>query len=127
MIHALTYVVAQEFDGIRESRGLRLTFKTQGLRRTCTDSQFAVGQLGVELATSLQARLSDLDAAEYLTDIPLGLDLSSSVLSRIPIHVLQQHYLIARADHVEMPDPGSADSPWEKVSRLQLTAIQEIK
>lgn len=109
-----------------EGHGLKLSFKTRDLRLTCSDPDFALRNLGPDLAESLQARLADLDAADHLTDVPLGIDLARSTLAYIPIHVLTNHYLIGRADHVKIWGNTDSEIPWDKVSRIQLTQIQEM-
>lgn len=105
---------------------MKLSFGTQKLRRTCLDRDYAVKNLGIDLASSLQARLADLDAAEHIVDVPLGIDLTSSTLSNIPIHILDDHYIIGHANHVTVWNSGKADAPWDMVSRVKLTQIQEL-
>lgn len=78
------------------------------------------------MTNSLHARLADLDAADHLVDLPLGIDLSTSTLGFIPVHILDRHYVIGRADHAKLGEPSSSEPPWEKVSRLQLTHFQEL-
>ena len=111
---------------LTESTNLILSYKTRELQRTCLDPEYASQQLGAELTHSLHVRLADLDAADYLIDVPIGVDLGASTLSRIPVHVLDHHYVIARADHVKIWSADSAEPNWAKISRLQLTHFQEI-
>lgn len=102
-----------------------LSYKTRELQKTCLEPVYAIQKLGAELTHSLQARLADLDAADHLIDVPLGVDLSASTLSCIPVHILDHHYVIARADHAKIWT-ADADPDWGRISRLQLTHFQEI-
>lgn len=108
-----------------EGKNLILSYRTRELQKTCLEPEYAIQQLGAELTHSLQARLADLDAADHLIDVPLGVDLTVSTLSCIPVHILDHHYVIARANHAEIwtsdPDPD-----WGRISRLQLTDFREI-
>ncbi|SDL62313.1 hypothetical protein SAMN04487913_111161 [Arthrobacter sp. ok362] len=99
---------------------------TLELRRICSDPDYAVRKLGAEVGGSLRARLADLDAADYLIDVPIGIDLASSTLTCIPIHILNNHYLIGRADHVKVYGSDTSEAPWDMVSRMKLTHIQEM-
>lgn len=99
---------------------------TPDLRRICVDTDYAVRKLGAEVGNSLQARLADLDAADHLTDLPLGVDLTRSTLAHIPIHILNSHYLIGRADHAKVYGSDTLGTPWDRVSRIKLTHIEEM-
>lgn len=103
-----------------------LSYRTRELQRTCLEPEYAIQQLGAELTHSLHARLADLDAADHLIDVPLGIDLGASTLSCIPVHILERHYVIARADHVNVWTADTSEPNWGKISRLQLTQFQEI-
>lgn len=108
-----------------EGQNLILSYETNELQRTCLEPEYAIRKLGVELTRSLQVRLADLDAADHLVDVPLGIDLSVSTLSCIPVHLLDRHYVMARANHVTVWGPSSKPA-WDRISRLQLTHFQEI-
>lgn len=105
---------------------MKLSFATRNMRRTCLEPEFAAPGLDPEVVSSLQARLADLDAADYLTDIPIGIDLEQATVGRIPIHILDNYYLIGRADHVKVYGSDSEGTSWDKVSRIQLTHIEEM-
>lgn len=111
---------------ITESQSLKLSFMTRELRRICLDPDYAVRKLGAEVGGSLQARLADLDAADHLTDVPIGIDLASSTLACVPIQIVNNHYLIGRADHVKVYGSDTPQAPWDMVSRIKLTHIQEM-
>ncbi len=99
---------------------------TSEFRRICLDPDYAVTKMGADVGGSLQARLADLDAADHLTDVPIGIDLARSTLACIPIHLLNAHYLIGRADHVKIYESETSEAPWDMVSRIMLTHIQEM-
>lgn len=103
-----------------------LSYKTRELQRTCLEPEYAIQQLGAELTHSLHARLADLDAADHLLDVPLGVDLAASTLTCIPLHLLNHHYVIARANHANIWTAASTQPDWGRISRLQLTHFQEI-
>lgn len=105
---------------------MKLSFATQHLRRVCLDPDFAAARLGAEVANSLQARLADLDAADHLTDVPIGVDLEQSTVARVLIHLFNNHYLIGRADHVKVYGSDASETSWDRVSRIKVTHIEEM-
>ena len=110
-------------DATTEGIDLILSYKTRELKRACLEPEYAIRQLGDELTHSLHARLADLDAADHLIDVPLGVNLDASTLNRIAVHILNHHYVIARADHAKIWTADSSEPDWSKVSRLQLTHL----
>lgn len=104
---------------------LRISFRTQELRRICLDHEYATTVLGEAVADSLQARLADLDAAEYLADVPLGVAFELSTLELIIIHLVRDRSLIGRADHVNIWAETTAQPPWDRINRIKLTDVQD--
>lgn len=113
-------------DATTEGIDLILSYKTRELKRACLEPEYATRQLGPELTHFLHARLADLDAADHLIDLPIGVDLAASTLDRIPVHILEHHYALARADHATIWTADSSEPDWSKVNRLQLTDLPEF-
>lgn len=86
---------------------------------------YTLKKLGIEVGETLRARLADLDAAESLAEVPIGIDFANSTPAFIPIHLLHDHYLVARADHVDLYG-GDTQDLWDVVRRIQLTNFQDI-
>lgn len=109
-------------DEARET--LELAFDTKELRDLCERAELAEQQYGDEVAKTLQARLSDLWAADSATEIPAGNPTEISN-DRMSIELGSNYRLILCANHPKKK--GSLEkTDWSKVTRVKLLGVEQI-
>jgi hypothetical protein len=102
---------------------LELGFATKGLRRTCEQDAWARRELGEEVATALQRRLADLEAAETITELPwLNIDAGAYRDAAIEFYPGYWLLILAIGGAANMDRTQKVD--WTTVDRIKLTGIR---
>lgn len=100
-----------------------LAFENYELRAICEINEIAVETYGDKIAFNLQKRLSDLESANNIYEIPIG-DIRpvEKESANYQIDINETYRIIFRQNHPRAPiKDGIID--WEKVNRIQLLKI----
>ncbi len=101
---------------------LLIAFNSKVLQEVCHQSTLAVKTFGAPSAASLQARLSDIQAALDVFDLPVG---------NVNVHGNTCHYVYKDLVRIIMvPNYGVIDPDevfdWESVHRIKIMRINDV-
>jgi hypothetical protein len=102
---------------------LEFAFATQNLRAVCLNAQAAERKLGKAAAASLRHRLSDLRAAENISDVPIGKPTPMPTRGELGIDLGDQ-MLVFRANHDPVPLTSKKETDWRRVTRILFLRIE---
>jgi hypothetical protein len=102
---------------------LELSFANRAIRMVCEDEDDAKAKFGLAVATELQSRLADLDAALSIKDLLAGRPKEINDTISFQVQLSDGYKLIFSANHVTNPQKdGKID--WELVRRIKITEIE---
>ena len=100
-----------------------ISYNSQTLQEICFQDSTAVEYLGEEVAISLQARHSDLQAADNVFELPVGkvdVDGSNCVLS------FGDHLSVKMVSNYGPPQNGEIYD-WKTVQRVKIMGINDVQ
>ena len=99
-----------------------LAWENKEIRSICEDTDIAHAKLGSALAISLQTRLSELIAADNITDLPVG-DPTEIEYSCCKIDLIDDRRLIFCSNHVNTPLLQGKIN-WSQVTRIKILKLE---
>jgi hypothetical protein len=101
---------------------LHLSFEDESLRDACVSSAHARQQFGDDIATSLQSRLADLDAAANLAELAMvGFQVEGREI--FSLRLIQGAKLHFSSTHTPMPKKSDGEIDLSKVWRVKILRI----
>jgi plasmid maintenance system killer protein len=110
----------------RYGDALELAFDKKLLRQLCENETRAKRDLGVRVAEKLKRRLADLRAAKCVKDLVAGRprELDGDRCRHIAVDLCEGCRIVFCANHNTIPELGSGDVDWSKVSRVKIIEIE---
>lgn len=103
---------------------MELSFASKGLRQICERQSKAQSMLGAEAAASLQRRLSDIEAADALTDLEwLAIAYGDDGTAAIEFHA--GHQLHVEAVPKAPKSRKARKTDWTEIDRIKLIGIDK--
>ncbi len=105
---------------------MQIAFAKKSLRELCEKRAEAEGHLGSAVARKLRGRLSDLRAANSVTDLIAGnpRELRSGRNAQIAISLGETGKIVFSANHNNIPLLDSGSVNWSKVTRVLIVRIE---
>lgn len=102
-----------------------IDFQNKDLRKLCESDTHAQRKLGPDCAKKLRARLSDLEAAERVTDLVAGKPhpLAGDRDGQFALSLAGGARLTIVADHEPLPTDSHGKIDWSKVSKIRIVFI----
>jgi len=111
-------------DDLQYSR-LELAFENKLIRTTCENEESAKEQYGVEVSAKLKARLADLRAVMFVSELVAG-NPQEIRCNPHPIYKLDLcdgYKITFCANHVKVPSAANGEIMWSKVNRIRILNI----
>ena len=106
---------------------MELTFETKALRELCEKQQRAIDNLGDDIAEQLRNRLSDIQSAASLRDLPMVQPIAcaetENALFTLPLS--RDCLLVFRSNHHDRSDMPDGSLDWSRVSRITLIEVEK--
>lgn len=108
---------------------MELAFGTEELRDMCEHEATAIARLGLLAAAALKNRLSDVRAAEFMSDIVAGRPRSGvmSGLECFQFELADRYVLTVVANHVPPRLDGDGRTDWSRVRRVKVVSVEAMQ
>lgn len=106
---------------------IEVAFRTKAMRDACESGELMEKKFGAEVAGVLKRRLSDLRAANSISDL-FFLDPKPVPGTRgraMSVELSQGHRLVFQANHARNPTLPDGSTDWSRVSRVQVLRIEK--
>lgn len=100
-----------------------ILFKTDALRRLCSNEREAKKQLGADSARKLRARLADLLAVATVGDLITGRPLKGDRMGQIALDLHRGHRLVFESGNEPTPTTKDGATDWEQVTVVRIVFI----
>ena len=105
---------------------LELAFAEKSLRQLCENESRATRDLGATVAGQLKRRLSDMRAANRVSDLVAGRPraIAGEGEQRFAVELSDGFRIVFCANHNALPMLKSGSVNWSKVSRVKILGIE---
>jgi plasmid maintenance system killer protein len=104
-----------------------LAYQTLAIRDICLRQTKAEAKYGYKVARQLFARMTDLRAADTISELPpVGRprEIPSSRQGSYAIYLTNDYQLVLRVNHEDVPVTKSGKIDWSHVSRVMILGIE---
>ena len=104
-----------------------LAFDNRRLRELCENESKAQERYGITIALALKNRLSDLEAAEWVEEIPIGrpTEFFDGHESKYRIEITGALFLVLSCAHLKPPRLVDGSINWRKVRKVKVLSISK--
>lgn len=99
-----------------------ISFNTKDIRKVCEDDSVAQETLGIPVATRLHGRLSDLNVAKSVFELPVGKP-EEFEKGKYKIDLCDGYILIFGPANTKVPVLENGLVDWSKVDRIKILDI----
>lgn len=106
---------------------MELAFDTEDLRDMCEHEATAIARLGTLPAEALKNRLSDIRAADFISDVVAGRP-RTSVISGVEcfqFDLADRYALTVTANHAPPRLDGNGLTDWSRVRRVKVVSVEQ--
>lgn len=109
---------------------MRLTFRTNKLKKRCSEEKEAVKAYGPNRARKLMRRLMELQAADNLSQIPTTPpprchELSGNLKGKLSVDLEHPWRLLFVPDHQPLPAKEDGGLDWTRVTTVKIMEIED--
>jgi len=104
---------------------LEISYADKKIRNICDSEAVALRRLPPNVVKALMRRLTDLNSASNIMDVPLGnpREISGDPPGEYRLYLVDGYYLMFCAVDLKMPINHKNKVDWSRVSRLKLLRI----
>lgn len=106
---------------------MELSFATENLRHMCEQEAVALQQLGQLAADALKNRLSDLQGADFISDVLAGRPRHITVegAPAVQFDLAERYTLTVSPNHVPPRNTPDGQTDWSRVRRIKIISVEQ--